>query len=71
MEKMVVCGILFHLYIPTLHVGDCSDCGQLWHCVDLQVDMSIPEEPAAFAFRVEGLGTSLSLLQAYMVSQLI
>ena len=26
----------------------------LWHCVDLQVDMSIPEEPAAFAFGVEG-----------------
>jgi hypothetical protein len=27
----------------------------LWHCVNLQVDMSILEEPAAFAFRVEGL----------------
>jgi len=27
MEKKVVCGILFQLYIPTLHVGDWSDCG--------------------------------------------
>jgi hypothetical protein len=27
------------------------------------------EEPAAFAFMVEWLGTSLSLLQAYMVLQ--
>jgi len=41
----------------------------LWHCVDLQVGMSIPEEPAAFAFGVERLGTNLSLMQAYMVSQ--
>jgi hypothetical protein len=35
----------------------------------LAVGMSIPEEPAAFAFGVERLGTSLSLMQAYMVSQ--
>ena len=41
----------------------------LWHFVDLQVDMSIPEELAAFALGVEGLGTSLPLMQAYMVSQ--
>lgn len=31
--------------------------------------MSTAEEPAAFAFRVEGLGTSLSMMQAYMVTQ--
>jgi len=43
----------------------------LWHCVDLQVGMSIPEEPAVFAFGVERLGTNLSLMQAYMVSQAI
>jgi hypothetical protein len=41
----------------------------LWQCVDLRVDMNIPVEPTAFAFRVKGLGTSLSLMQAYMVSQ--